>query len=375
MLNGITQIIALITVAQLFLFSAFLITGRKNKNLSRVLLSFFLLVNGIYILNYLAAINKSSLIAYSVDIFHIGGSFGFLFGPLLFLYTRSVTEKEFRFSSRTLFHLIPFIIVFVLILVNFQLQPYDVKLQMLNNRFMSHSMHLLYTASLNGITLAYLAACFVLVLRRNEKLKSYYSSLDRISFDWLILVITAFFTMWLVDLTNWLLGAHESRQFSEILSFLSLFINFVFANLLILKSLRLTDLQDEIKASKYEGSSLTAQQKTTILDNLESIMCNEKLYLDPDINLGDMAQKVSVSPRYLSQVINELKGQNFYDYINNYRIEEAKQKLSNPSCDNEKILGILLDCGFNSKSVFNTVFKKTTGFTPSEYRKRYRRTA
>jgi YesN/AraC family two-component response regulator len=104
-------------------------------------------------------------------------------------------------------------------------------------------------------------------------------------------------------------------------------------------------------------------------------MIKEKVFLNSSITLGEIADKLSVVPRYLSQVINELKGQNFYDFVNSYRIEEAKKILSDPSHDDEKILAVLFESGFNSKSVFNTVFKKITGITPSEYRRKYKNSA
>ena len=71
-------------------------------------------------------------------------------------------------------------------------------------------------------------------------------------------------------------------------------------------------------------------------------MIKEKLFLNSSITLGEIADKLSVIPRYLSQVINELKGQNFYDFVNSYRIEEAKRILSDPSHNEEKILAVLL---------------------------------
>ncbi len=151
----------------------------------------------------------------------------------------------------------------------------------------------------------------------------------------------------------------------ELLGFISLFINFVFANLLILKSLRLPETQTVAEIPKYEKSPLTLQTKSDILARLEKLMLQEKLFLNSSLNLGEVARKLSVVPRYLSQVINELKEQNFYDYVNGYRIEEAKKILSDPAHDSEKILSILYDCGYNSKSVFNSVFKRTHRITPS----------
>jgi YesN/AraC family two-component response regulator len=183
--------------------------------------------------------------------------------------------------------------------------------------------------------------------------------------------------MWIVDIINWITGRLKisTADLSDTLTFFSLFVNFAFANLLILKSLRLPEPVSSVEKHKYEKSPLTYQAKEEILHQLEDIMLKEKLFLNPSLNLGEIAHKLSVVPKYLSQVINEQRRQNFYDFVNNYRIEEAKKILCDPAHNKEKILSVLYDCGFNSKSVFNTVFKKNTGLTPSEFRRKYRQSA
>jgi AraC-like DNA-binding protein len=234
---------------------------------------------------------------------------------------------------------------------------------------------------MHGITLIYLIKAFLVALKQNQNLKTFYSSIEKINFDWLKLVVTAFFIMWVVDIINWITSSLQinTTTSQELLTFASLLINFIFADLLILKNLHLPALEYEAgkdgEKHKYEKSPLTLQTKNEILFKLEKIMAQEKLYLNSSLNLGEVAKKLSVMPRYLSQVINELKGQNFYDFVNAYRIEEAKKILSDPANNNEKILSVLYECGFNSKSVFNTVFKKNTGVTPSEFRRNYKRSA
>jgi len=234
---------------------------------------------------------------------------------------------------------------------------------------------------MHGITLIYLLKAFLVALKQNQNLKTFYSSIEKINFDWLNLVVSAFFIMWVVDIINLITSSLEiiTATSQELFTFASLLINFIFADLLILKNLHLPALEYESgkngEKRKYEKSPLTLQTKNEILSKLEKIMIQEKLFLNSSLNLGEVAKKLSVMPRYLSQVINELKDQNFYDFVNIYRIEEAKKILSDPSHNEEKILAVLFDCGFNSKSVFNTVFKKNTGITPSEYRRKYKKSA
>jgi len=377
LIKTITNIIAIITVAQLLLFAVFLISAKKNRGFDKAALALFLLANGIFILNFLAFRYSETILAYSINFFFIGGTFGFLFGPLLYLYTKAVTTKEFSFTKKNLLHFIPFIAVFCLTLIRFQFQPYETKLEIFNTGLYSRTGVVLYLSLMHLITLTYLVISFLIVRNKNLTLKGYYSSLDKINFNWLKLVVSAFFIMWIVDIINMaasLLGINSTDS-KELLTFISLFINFVFANLLILKNLRLPEMEEVAETHKYEKSPLTLQNKNEILFKLEKLMKQEKLFLNSSLNLGEVAQKLSVVPRYLSQVINEIKGQNFYDFVNSYRIEEAKKILSDPAHNSEKILSVLYECGFNSKSVFNTVFKKNTGVTPSEFRRNYKRSA
>lgn len=101
---------------------------------------------------------------------------------------------------------------------------------------------------------------------------------------------------------------------------------------------------------------------------LKSLIENEKLYLDMDLSMSTLAQKMNLSNGYLSQIINQKEGVNFYDYINKYRVEAVTQKLLDPASSHLSIYGIAMDCGFKSKSTFNLVFKKVTGLTPTAYK-------
>jgi AraC-like DNA-binding protein len=102
---------------------------------------------------------------------------------------------------------------------------------------------------------------------------------------------------------------------------------------------------------------------------LESLMETEKLYLDPELGLNGLAKKLQIAPNHLSMLLNDHIGKNFHDYVNFYRIEEVKRRLLDPAYDNKTISSIGGDCGFNSKSAFNRIFKNSTGKTPSEYRR------
>lgn len=121
--------------------------------------------------------------------------------------------------------------------------------------------------------------------------------------------------------------------------------------------------------TKYQNMPLGELELSDIIGRLSRTMSNEKPYLNPDITLPELAKIIDIPSYQLSRVINEKFECNFFDFINGYRVTEVKRKLNDPNFSHLSILGIAFDCGFNSKSAFNRIFKKITGLTPSEYKK------
>lgn len=126
--------------------------------------------------------------------------------------------------------------------------------------------------------------------------------------------------------------------------------------------------QRKKKKGKYLTSSLVPERAQKSKQDLIRYVQTNKPFLDPDLTLAQLAKALKIHPNHLSQIINEHFGVGFNDFINSYRIEEAKRLLTDPAHQEKSILQIMLDAGFYSKSVFNTAFKKFTGKTPSQYR-------
>ena len=119
------------------------------------------------------------------------------------------------------------------------------------------------------------------------------------------------------------------------------------------------------ETNKTTLSDKTAEHFKRVLHLIES----EKLYRNPALSMDMLAEKSKLSNGYLSQIINQKEGKNFYDFINTYRVTEVKAHLKDAKFDHYSILGIGLEAGFQSKSTFNAVFKKMTGMTPTQYKK------
>jgi len=115
---------------------------------------------------------------------------------------------------------------------------------------------------------------------------------------------------------------------------------------------------------------MNAEEALRYKSLITDYIIKNELYKDHNISLGKLAKSLSMTPHIVSQVINEQFSCNFNDFINSYRVEEAKKMLSDPALKNITVASISYDCGFNTLSAFNTAFKKFAGLTPSQYRNR-----
>ncbi|MBL0082847.1 MAG: AraC family transcriptional regulator [Saprospiraceae bacterium] len=121
------------------------------------------------------------------------------------------------------------------------------------------------------------------------------------------------------------------------------------------------------KPTKYEQGYFANDYYLQLKEELEKFMENEKPYLNPKLTLSELARTMGKNQRDLSRVINELYQQNFYEFVNAFRIQKFKELVLIPENRTFTILSLAYESGFNSKATFNSAFKKITQLTPSEY--------
>lgn len=119
---------------------------------------------------------------------------------------------------------------------------------------------------------------------------------------------------------------------------------------------------------KYEKSNLSRNEALEYMNDMNKWMESDKPFLNSNLSLADFTEKLHLPGHIISEVLNGLLKQNFYDYVNNYRIEEFKKLASEKSKHKETNLSLAFESGFNSKTTFNTAFKKFTNQTPTEFR-------
>jgi AraC-like DNA-binding protein len=125
-------------------------------------------------------------------------------------------------------------------------------------------------------------------------------------------------------------------------------------------------LETNNRPQKYQRSALSAAQSGRIANKIKDAMKQDKLYIGPNLSLHKLARNLAISPNYISQALNETLSVNFFDFVNQWRIEAAKPKIL---ASQGSILNIALEVGFNARSSFYKAFKKEVGKTPSEFRK------
>ncbi|MCU7842529.1 MAG: AraC family transcriptional regulator [Candidatus Thiodiazotropha sp. (ex Monitilora ramsayi)] len=322
----------------------------------------------------------------------------FLFGPLTYLYVRSLTDREgFTLTSRQWLHLLPFTLGLLLLSPLLKLdQPQLISLVYANGTEQIPSILWAETSIfLVGMTSIVQMAAYLLIsirklIRHRHTLQDEFSFLERISLTWLrnllialailyLLYVAEIFFVATFDLNEAVIAIHYPMIVIVIyiMGYMGLRQPAIFTHSVkgtgkpeaAIES-HVTQSRGVREGRKYERSALDSETSTLLFRELQAHMIQEAPHLDNKLSLSQLAEQLGISANYLSQVINAQAEQHFFDFINSYRIDAAKQALTKTSTEKGNILAIALDAGFNSKSAFYTAFKRHTGQTPSQYRNR-----
>jgi len=300
---------------------------------------------------------------------NIDDFFFLLYGPIFYLYAQGVIFRDFKLSSKNLLHLVPFLVCTISILALTKLDPISSE-EMIKNDL--PWQFYLISSLIYAHFFVYLGLTYKSLRKYRKIIKNKYSHIDQINLDWLSFSINTLGLLTFVSFIHNLIGLAENRTVFMVTLFLLLIFIFFFVNKVILKALRQPEIFAGIahnETAKYMGSNLTSDQIEEYKKQLLALISSEKPFLDPQVSLSDLSEKLSVSTKHLSQVINQSFNKSFFDFINSYRIQEAQKILKESKDEKMTVLEVMFDVGFNSKSSFNTAFKKETGQTPTEFRK------
>lgn len=353
-----------------------LISSKKDKLHRKILLLLFLLLFFI-LLNIFSYINQLHLIFKITYV--IEDPSGFILGPLFFIYVKSLFFKEKGLIKKNFIHFIPSILWFLIIAVP------EATISTFKDSSLFKTLLFLDDNSLIFITKAvimivYLIFSFLLFLNHRKTTKQFYSNNEK-DLAWIKkFILVSLFLTFIHLVLNILDAVFQQIQFEDVSYSTGILIVFSFLYLgyhgIKQSKILLPDFLAQERNTfnlKKEGShtniNLSSEELNQLNTLLHVFLTVEKVYLDPNLTLDVLAEKMGVTNKKLSYYINNNRKTNFYSLINEYRIKDVKEKLVLKEYDKYTFLGIANKSGFNSKTSFYRLFKEETGVSPSEYRK------
>lgn len=377
------KVIFIIGSIQAF-FLGILLLKKKSKKVNEKILPIWFFLLGLHLLLiFVISFGTFNSIVF-LTILHI--TFPLIHFPLLFLYVNELIRNTEKFRFKNLLVFIPF---FAFLTLQFfftkpsSLSKYDVmKLTLPPGGFVHFNLI---------INIVYGLVCTIMCLiqlrKFNKRIKDYVSNINEVNLKWLAHLILGFVSILFVavvyilfirifyweipyNIDLFIYGSITIFIFS--IGYYSIKKTHLINNKL---SLLLVDMAEpgslepkKTKKEKYEVYGLKKNEALLLKNKLLKLMNEKKPYLDSELSLTQLAETLGTYKHYVTQVLNDELNQNFYDFINSYRIEEVKRLMKGSEFSNYKIYALALEAGFNSKSAFNRIFKNITGLTPSQYK-------
>lgn len=368
---NIHDVVLLMTVAESILLALLQAALPAQNRLYGRLLSGFLLVIAVAALNTLVLWNDQVHTTPTIDHYWVPYFLMvslMLKGPALYLYVASITRSQFRLRPAHLAHLIPSLCA-VLLMAFYNIDSNALRHIWAMGEPQPERLVTFLWDSAKLVPLVYSFAAVALVQRYRSELKDEYSHFSNTEPRWLNILTLGFFASWAWSTTVHILAKYTSAETADYLGIADNYFTFILINALFTYSLLyahqlLTTRSEETRAPAEEKPSDSA------IDRVLRAMETDKIYLQQNLNIEQFGARLDLPVKEVSSVINKHFGTNFFEFINSYRVEEAKRLLSDPAFSQKTILDVLLESGFNSKSAFHRFFKRLVGESPSEFRKR-----
>lgn len=291
-----------------------------------------------------------------------------LFNPSFFLYIKSLTKPDFKLKYIQLLHLAPF---FIFEVGGYLLQK---KLNFQNFFVTDSSQWFRFSFSIASIIswLVYNTVSAIMVIKHRKKLENEFSNIENsTSLKWLFFIVV-FYNLYCgfsVILGIFLVSTAKTELTQYIYNYSALLILIYILGFYGLRQLKIFNLptNEAIAKETYQNSILSEERKMVIKKKVISYVEKKKAFLNPDINMNLLSESLDIPKHQITEVLNSELGKNFFRFINEYRVEEVKKMLNDPT-NNYSIEAIGYECGFNSKSAFFTVFKTITGLTPLQFK-------
>ena len=358
------------------LFGILIFSTKRPRHLSFVLLTIWMVVIAIFL--------GARLLPFEVVEYFKPGIFPLMFltGPLLYFYVSSLAVENFRLKPIHLLHIIPFLLVSIH-RSNIQVVPIAGPPGLTDNP--NYIYNKIYYSFLIISVFVYWFLGLDLILKHRKNIPLYFSNYSgKNTLSWLIFVLTLFLALFIVNfsiffvqnvLELWIFRLPSLSFDLTLFTFIMIYFGMNQSAIYEKEKVQSNDyVQNDptnSRESKYIGSALDDEELSVLTETVIKYLRNKKPYLNPEYSLQMMVVDLNISRHKLSQVINRSQKKNFYKFINEFRLEEVKEMLVDPAYAHYSVLGIAMECGFNSKTSFNRIFKEETGFTPTAYKRNF----
>jgi len=367
---------------------------KSNVPFSKKLLVVFFINAFSFLLYYYAYLHKIRLLG-GIAIL-LGNGVGFLLGPMILYQLKSLVLPKQQIVYSLCKSLIPFFIVWFLISIPLSVTLVTGYFPLFHQYYLKYEIYLNQLENIFFIT--YLILTFKFLKRIQNVYKENYSALDKNNLNWYRHLIIGFIIIVIVDtgctiyelfypIIPWNIG--NVVAFTIVGMYVYLGYKGIFQARILMPEFLLDKITQETILSKdpevplktIEDQNPTTKSTIRQLNNysqdqinhlnslLKKLLEEEKLYRNEALNLTELADHMGISNKKLSELLNQHLNTNFYTLINDYRVEEVKKRLATNETEQFTILSIAYDCGFQSKTSFNRIFKQKTGISPSEYLK------
>lgn len=310
---------------------------------------------------------------------------GYLALPVFYFYIKAASNSPLKAKNWTNWlHFVPFLAATILLYAHLHALPFEERCCMIDELHNPLTQNpwwfkMIYYGLFLVMFPLYLFLSFRALRQHETYILTKFSYVENISLGWLNRFLWGNIILWLAFLCFEVVGSHVLQIVPKEIGLIPGFLVMV----ALVLYLGIEGLQqrfffteeinepgvepEEDADKKYQSSGLAPDRAETYLRKLQLYMDTQKPYLEPKITIGELAELTEIPVNYLSQVINDRLGQNFFDFINSYRVREFQHLLQQPEAEQYTLLSLAHEAGFNSKSTFNAIFKKYTGQTPSEY--------
>jgi len=379
------QLAAVVGALQGLFLAGALVAQRNNRTANRLLAA---LVTAFTIYLASSVYFATGLIYKYPHFFGVGYQTPWIFGPLVYLYAVSASDRSWRFNRRALIHFLPVFVMIVLASPYYMMSGAEKIAAYERWRVGAIPSPIRMLDPLKYVSgIGYTAATVLYLRQHRRRIEDSYSNTARVNLIWLLWLAAAAGSIWLLattlrvaDVGSGLRDEHISLAMALLvyaIGYLGLRQPEVFryetAEYRIpVRDGRQAVVHDAVAVEpdtpRYDRSGLGDREATRLKESLVALMDADHPWKDSELTLADLATRLDTTPHKLSEVLNAEIGLTFYDFVNGYRVREVQRRIQAGDARTLKILALALDAGFASKSTFNQAFKKHTNQTPSDFR-------